>query len=211
MSRCERGWRSWRGRSRASRIATACFVGPLGRACEPQASASGLSGGRGDDPAEEAETLRARGQPLLADGGEPGMGAGFCARCSGVRTSDSSTERGGCVHARVLEVDTSFDSRRVTRVLEGIVGERGRPKTIRCDNGPERTSRHFLAWCVERQIELVHIQPGKPMQNAHIKTFHGGLREECLTLNWFQNLFDARRKIAAWKIEYNQERPHTSA
>ena len=88
-----------------------------------------------------------------------------------------------------LEVDTSFASRRVTRVLEGIVAERGRPKTIRCDNGPERTSRHFLAWCVERQIELVHIQPGKPMQNAHIKTFHGGLREECLTLNWFQNLF----------------------
>jgi len=61
-----------------------------------------------------------------------------------------------------LEVDTSFASRRVTRVLEQIVIERGRPLAIRCDNGPELTSRHFLAWCVERQIELVHIQPGKP-------------------------------------------------
>ena len=109
-----------------------------------------------------------------------------------------------------LEVDTSFASRRVTRVLDGIVAERGQPKAIRCDNGPELTSRHFVAWCVERQIELVHIQPGKPTQNAHVESFHGRLREECLTVSWFQNLFDARRKIAAWKIEYNEERPHSS-
>ena len=81
-----------------------------------------------------------------------------------------------------LEVDTSFASRRVTRVLEGIVAERGQPKAIRCDNGPELTSRHFLAWCVERQIELVHIQPGKPTQNAHVESFHGRLREECLAV-----------------------------
>ena len=109
-----------------------------------------------------------------------------------------------------LEVDTSFASRRVTRVLDAIVAERGQPQAIRCDNGPELTSRHFLAWCVERQIELVHIQPGKPTQNARVESFHGRLREECLTVSWFQNLFDARRKIAAWRIEYNEERPHSS-
>jgi putative transposase len=109
-----------------------------------------------------------------------------------------------------LEVDTSFASRRVTRVLEQIVAERGQPQAIRCDNGPELTSRHFLAWCVERQIELIHIQPGKPTQNAHVESFHGRLREECLNVSWFQNLFDARRKIAAWRKEYNQERPHSS-
>jgi putative transposase len=83
----------------------------------------------------------------------------------------------------------------VTRVLEGIVAECGRPQTIRCDNGPELTSRHFLAWCVERQIELVHSQPGQPTQNARVESFHGRLREECLNLSWFQNLFDARRNI----------------
>ena len=60
-----------------------------------------------------------------------------------------------------LEVDTSFASRRVTRALEGILRNRPRPPAIRCDNGPEFTSRHFLAWCIEKQIELVHIQPGK--------------------------------------------------
>ena len=109
-----------------------------------------------------------------------------------------------------LEVDTSFASRRVTRVLDAIVAERGQPKAIRCDNGPELTSRHFLAWCVERQIELNHIQPGKPTQNPHVESFHGRLREECLTVSWFQNLFDARLKIAAWQKEYNEERPHSS-
>jgi putative transposase len=109
-----------------------------------------------------------------------------------------------------LEVDTSFASRRVSRVLDQIITERGRPEAIRCDNGPEFTSRHFLAWCVERQIELVHIQPGQPTQNARVESFHGRVREECLNLSWFQNLFDARRKIAAWRTEYNEERPHSS-
>jgi len=109
-----------------------------------------------------------------------------------------------------LEVDTSFASRRVTRVLEAIIAERGTPQAMRCDNGPELTSRHFLAWCIERQIELVHIQPGKPTQNGRVESFNGRLREEFLNLSWFQNLFDARRKIAAWRKEYNEERPHSS-
>jgi putative transposase len=63
---------------------------------------------------------------------------------------------------------------------------------------------------VERQIELQHIHPGKPTQNAFVESFHGRLREECLNVSWFQNLFDARRKITAWRIEYNEERPHSS-
>ena len=109
-----------------------------------------------------------------------------------------------------LEVDTSFASRRVTRVLEEIVAERGSPQVIRCDNGPELTSRHFLAWCIEQKIELLHIQPGRPMQNGRVESFHGKLRDECLRVSWFGNLFEARRKIVAWRKEYNQERPHSS-
>ena len=109
-----------------------------------------------------------------------------------------------------LVVDTSFASRRVTRELEKIVAERGVPEAIRCDNGPEFTSRHFLAWGLERKIELVHIEPGKPVQNAFVESFHGKFRDECLNASWFANLWDARRKIAAWRKEYNEERPHSS-
>lgn len=109
-----------------------------------------------------------------------------------------------------LEADTSFASRRVTRVLEQIIRQRGRPQSIRCDNGPELTSRHFLAWCSEWRILLVHIQPGRPMQNGHVESFNGKLRDECLNVSWLRNLFDARRKIAAWRSDYNQLRPHSS-
>jgi putative transposase len=112
--------------------------------------------------------------------------------------------------ALALEVDTSIGSRRVTRVLESILAERGKPTVIRCDNGPEFTSRHFVAWCLEQGIELVHIEPGKPVQNPHVESFHGRLREECLNASWFGNLFDARRKIGEWRVEYNEERPHSS-
>jgi putative transposase len=109
-----------------------------------------------------------------------------------------------------LEVDTGFASRRVTRVLDAALARRAWPQRIRCDNGPELTSRHFLAWCIERQIDLRHIQPGRPMQNGHVESFHGKLRDECLNTSWFRNLFDARRRIAAWKREYNEQRPHSS-
>lgn len=109
-----------------------------------------------------------------------------------------------------LEVDTSLSSRRVTRALEAIVERRGNPEAIRCDNGPELTSRHFLSWCEERKIRLIHIQPGRPMQNGHAESFNGRLRDECLNANWFRNLMDARAKITAWGDEYNGERPHSS-
>lgn len=109
-----------------------------------------------------------------------------------------------------LEVDTSFASRRVTRTLEKVIAERGAPRRIRCDNGPELTSRHFLAWCTARRIELVHIQPGRPMQNGRIESLNGKLRDEFLNVSWFRNLFDARRQAAAWRKDYNEVRPHSS-
>jgi putative transposase len=109
-----------------------------------------------------------------------------------------------------IEVDTSFPSPRVTRVLESIVATRGLPQRIRCDNGPELTSRHFLAWCVDHRVALEHIQPGRPMQNGHVESFNGKLRDECLNVSWFRNLFDARIKISRWRTEYNEVRPHSS-
>ena len=109
-----------------------------------------------------------------------------------------------------LEVDTSLPSRRVTRALAKVIEVRGAPVAIRSDNGPEMSSRHFLAWCIERRIDAIHIQPGKPTQNAYVESFHGRLRDECLNVSWFWNLFDARSKIGVWRIEYNRERPHSA-
>ena len=109
-----------------------------------------------------------------------------------------------------LEVATSFPSRRVTRVLERAIAVQGKPQSIRSDNGPELTSRHYLAWAIEWKIDLVHIQPGKPTQNGGMESFNGKLRDECLNTSWFWNLFDARKKVSAWRTEYNSRRPHSS-
>ena len=109
-----------------------------------------------------------------------------------------------------LEVGTSFASRRVTRVLERLIAERGWPESLRCDNGPELTSQHFLAWCVKQKIQLVHIQPGRPMQNGRVESFQGKFRDECLNVSWFRNLWEARAKVQSWRREYNQARPHSS-
>jgi putative transposase len=109
-----------------------------------------------------------------------------------------------------IEVDTGISSRQVTRTLERVIDERGLPKAVRCDNGPEFTSRHFIGWCAERKIELIHIQPGRPMQNGHVESFNGRLRDECLNANWFVNLAHARRQIETWRKEYNAERRHSS-
>jgi putative transposase len=109
-----------------------------------------------------------------------------------------------------IEVDTSMCGRRVTRVLERVIEDRGKPVALRCDNGPEFTSRNLIGWCEEKGIRLIHIEPGKPMQNGHVESFNGRLRDECLNSGLFRNLGDAREKIENWRKEYNEERPHSS-
>lgn len=109
-----------------------------------------------------------------------------------------------------LEADTSLGSGRVTRVLDRLIDERGQPESVRSDNGPEFTSRRILGWAEERKINLIHIQPGRPMQNGHVESFHGRLRDECLNANWFRTLNDVRLTMENWREEYNCERPHSS-
>jgi putative transposase len=109
-----------------------------------------------------------------------------------------------------LEADTSLGSGRVTRTLDRLIEERGLPENVRSDNGPEFTSRRMLGWAEERKINLVHIQPGRPMQNGHVESFHGRLRDECLNISWFRTLNDVRRTLDNYRQEYNCERPHSS-
>lgn len=101
----------------------------------------------------------------------------------------------------------------MTRVLDEIIAVRGLPQAIRCDNGPELTSRHFLASALEWKIELRHIQLSSRASQRRTRTWRastGGCARECLRVSWFTNLFDARRKVANWKVGYNEQRPHSS-
>jgi putative transposase len=109
-----------------------------------------------------------------------------------------------------IEVDTSLGGLRVRRALDRVMAERGLPEAIVLDNGPEFRGRALAAWSEEHGVRLEFIQPGKPVQNAYVESFNGRLRDECLNANWFTSLRDARRKIEAWRRDYNQERPHSS-
>lgn len=109
-----------------------------------------------------------------------------------------------------IEVASGISSRQVTRALERVIEQRGKPRTLRTDNGPEFTSRHFVAWCEQHGIELKHIHPGKPMQNGHVESFNGRRRDECLNASWFVNIADAKTRIETWRRQYNAERPHSS-
>ena len=109
-----------------------------------------------------------------------------------------------------IEVDTSLGGLRVRRVLDRIASERGLPEAIVLDNGPEFRGRALAAWSDERGVRLEFIQPGKPVQNAYVESFNGRLRDECLNANWFTSLSDARRKVESWRLDYNQQRPHSS-
>ena len=84
------------------------------------------------------------------------------------------------------------------------------PKKIRCDNGPEMSSRTFMDWAFKRKIAIEYIQPGKPVQNAFIESFNSRFRDECLNEELFHDLDDAKKKIEKWRRYYNEERPHSS-
>jgi putative transposase len=81
-----------------------------------------------------------------------------------------------------IEVDGSIRSRRVIDVLSRLVSERGAPKFLRSDNGPEFVSHALLGWIVSQGIGTALIELGKPWQNGVVERFSGKFRNECLSL-----------------------------
>jgi len=98
----------------------------------------------------------------------------------------------------------------LTRILDGICSQRGKPVVIRSDNGPEFTGKSMLTWAHRHGIALRLIEPGKPNQNAYVESFNGRLRDECLNEHWFMSVAHARAVIETWRREYNEERPKES-
>jgi len=106
-----------------------------------------------------------------------------------------------------LEADTSLGSGRVTRVLERLIEQRGRPEAMRSDNGPEFCSRHMLGWAEEHTVALVHIQPGPTNAEWSCRELPQGC---AMSAHWFRTLNDVRSTLATWREEYDCERPHSS-
>ena len=106
--------------------------------------------------------------------------------------------------------DLSISGERMARYLDELGQKRRLPKRIVMDNGPEMTSKAMFLWSQQRGVKLHFIQPGKPTQNAFVESFNGRFRDGCLNQQWFRSLEDARRIIDAWRVDYNEIRPHSS-
>jgi len=110
----------------------------------------------------------------------------------------------------LIEVDFAMSGQRVANALEARTAGMPTPVSITVDHGSEFTSKALEEWAWRRGVKLDFIRPGKPMENGHIESFNGRLRDECLNVMQFLSLEDARAKIEAWRIDYNQHRPHSS-
>jgi putative transposase len=112
--------------------------------------------------------------------------------------------------ALATEVDRSIDADHVVSILDKIAGERGYPAYLRFDNGPEFVAFAIADWCRFNAATTIFIEPGSPWQNAWIESFNGRMRDEHLNGQLFDSLFEAQVLTEDWRIDYNENRPHSA-
>jgi putative transposase len=111
--------------------------------------------------------------------------------------------------SEVLEPGIGFTGSRVAELLERA-GSGKLPEVITADNGTEFTSKALDAWAFQKGVKHDFTTPGKPTENGFVESFQGRFRDECLNAEIFEDLEDAKAKIAAWRVDYNRHRPHSS-
>ena len=107
-----------------------------------------------------------------------------------------------------IAVRTAFSSAQVQTELERLFVRDGVPTAVRMDNGPEFIATALQAWLSKQNVVAVYIAPGSPWQNGFRESFHSRLRDELLSASVFENLADAQTQTEAFRLMYNQERPH---
>ena len=110
--------------------------------------------------------------------------------------------------ALAIEPSYSTPGWKLTQTVQEIIAWRGKPTSIRMDNGPEMRSESFVTFCKEQDIIMQYIQPGKPMQNGYIERFNGTYRKEILDAYLFESLYQVKEMSLEWLIHYNTYRPH---
>jgi len=60
------------------------------------------------------------------------------------------------------------------------------------------------------RVGLSFIPPGEPWRNGYVDSFNSRVRDECLNINIFWSLAQARVVITDWKNDYNHRRRHHS-
>ena len=109
-----------------------------------------------------------------------------------------------------IEIGQRINAQRVIQTLQRLMRERGLPRHIRSDNGPEFVSQVVRQWLAQSGVGPAFIEPGKPWQNGVAESFIGKLRDECLNLEWFYSPAEAQVIVELYRKQYNLERPHSS-
>jgi transposase InsO family protein len=109
-----------------------------------------------------------------------------------------------------IEVAWSIRAVDVITAMEAAMECYGSPDHIRSDNGPEFIAYAIRDWLKDNQIQTIYIKPGSPWENGHIESFHDKFRDELLNREVFGSLLEAKVLVEQWRIEYNQDRPHSS-
>ena len=110
--------------------------------------------------------------------------------------------------ALAIEVGSSLKAHDVVDACNRLVIERQAPVRVFVDNGGEFSGRLLDLWAYHNSVHLDFSRPGKPTDNCFIESFNGSFRDECLNLHWFETIDEARAMIEAWRVEYNESRPH---
>src|SRR4029453_11492600 len=106
--------------------------------------------------------------------------------------------------------DRSQTEEKVVVQMKRLAALRGVPESITTDNGGEFAGKAMEAWAYLNGVKLDFIRPGKPVENGYIESFNGRLRDECLNVELFWSVEDARAKLEKWRVDYNVHRPHSS-
>ncbi len=106
--------------------------------------------------------------------------------------------------------DYSHSGLSVSRVLAQLIEINGRPEQVRYDNEPEFLSIALTEFCTTKNIVLIYIQPGKPIQYAYIERFDRTFREDILVAYLFENMRQLKDLSQNWLEDYNLNHPHKS-
>jgi transposase InsO family protein len=109
-----------------------------------------------------------------------------------------------------LEVGRRMTGSGIVELVTDLLAIRGKPEFLRADNGPEFVCRELRRLLEQLGIGTSYIEPGSPWENGFVESFHSRFRDECLSLEEFATLAEAKLIISRWRSSYNHRRPHSS-
>jgi putative transposase len=110
--------------------------------------------------------------------------------------------------ALAIEVGQRLGGEHGVAVLNRLAARRQAPGYLFVDNGSEFSGRLLDLWAYHHKVRIDFSRPGKPTDNCYVESFNGSFRDECLNTHGFESIEDAKACIEAWRLDYNESRPH---